>query len=184
MTDEAKKRLKWIELYKQHGVAGVACLKAGISRPTLRKWLQRYEQDGVAGLESKSRRPHSSPRKKVFKEERSAILELRNKRGLGARRIQSELKRHSDIQLSLATIHKVLERNGVKPLVVKRINRKSCKRYSRPIPGDRMQMDVCKIGPDLYQYTAIDDCSRFKILGLYPRRTEVESSSQTKFRKD
>lgn len=171
MTDEAKKRLKWIELYEQYGVAGIVCLKAGISRPTLRKWLRRYEQEGLDGLESQSKRPHSTPRKKVFETEASIILGLRKKRGLGARRIQSELRGHSDIQLSLATIHKVLDRAGVKPLVVKRINRKSCKRYSRPIPGDRVQMDVCKIGPGLYQYTAIDDCSRFKVLGLYPRRS-------------
>ena len=32
-------------------------------------------------------------------------------------------------------------------------------------------MDVCKIAPALYQYTAIDDCSRYKVLGIYPRRT-------------
>jgi transposase InsO family protein len=32
-------------------------------------------------------------------------------------------------------------------------------------------MDTRKIAPGLYQYTAIDDCSRYKIIGLYPRRT-------------
>ena len=25
-------------------------------------------------------------------------------------------------------------------------------RYERPVPGDRVQMDTCKIGPSLYQY--------------------------------
>ena len=32
-------------------------------------------------------------------------------------------------------------------------------------------MDVCKIAPGLYQYTAIDDCTRYKVLRLYSRRT-------------
>lgn len=32
-------------------------------------------------------------------------------------------------------------------------------------------MDVCKITQGLYQYTAIDDCTRYKIVALYPRRT-------------
>jgi hypothetical protein len=32
-------------------------------------------------------------------------------------------------------------------------------------------MDVCKIRPGVYQYTAIDDCSRYKVLGVYSRTT-------------
>ncbi|WP_241025535.1 DDE-type integrase/transposase/recombinase, partial [Burkholderia sp. Ac-20384] len=44
------------------------------------------------------------------------------------------------------------------------------KRYSRPVPGDRVQMDTMKIARGAYQYTAIDDCSRFRVLALYPRR--------------
>jgi hypothetical protein len=32
-------------------------------------------------------------------------------------------------------------------------------------------LDVCKIAAALYQYTAIDDCSRWKVMGLYPRRS-------------
>jgi transposase InsO family protein len=32
-------------------------------------------------------------------------------------------------------------------------------------------MDVCKIANNLYQYTAIDDCTRYKVLALYKRRT-------------
>ena len=42
--------------------------------------------------------------------------------------------------------------------------------YKAAVPGDRVQMDVCKIGLGLYQYTAIDDCSRFQVLRTYPRR--------------
>lgn len=31
-------------------------------------------------------------------------------------------------------------------------------------------MDTCKIAPGLYQFTAIDDCTRYRVTGLYPRR--------------
>ncbi len=44
------------------------------------------------------------------------------------------------------------------------------KRYSRPVPGDPVQMDTMKIARGVYQYTAIDDCSRFRVLAVYPRR--------------
>jgi transposase InsO family protein len=32
-------------------------------------------------------------------------------------------------------------------------------------------MDTFKVGPGQYQYTAIDDCTRVRVLGLYTRRT-------------
>ena len=49
--------------------------------------------------------------------------------------------------------------------------KKKFKRYSHPIPGDRIQMDTCKIAPGIYQYTAVDDCSRWRVLEIYKRRT-------------
>jgi transposase InsO family protein len=48
--------------------------------------------------------------------------------------------------------------------------KKTYKRYSRPVPGYRVQVDTCKIRAGLYQYTAVDDCSRFIVLALYKRR--------------
>ncbi|EHU07708.1 putative transposase 7 [Escherichia coli DEC1A] len=36
-------------------------------------------------------------------------------------------------------------------------------------------MDTCKIGPGLYQYTSVDDCTRYRVLRLYSRRTAVNS---------
>jgi transposase InsO family protein len=38
-------------------------------------------------------------------------------------------------------------------------------------------MDVCKIGPGCYQYTAVDDCSRYIVVGLFHRRTAVNTLS-------
>ena len=49
------------------------------------------------------------------------------------------------------------------------------KRYNCSIPGERIQIDVCKIAPSRYQFTAIDDCTRWKVLGLYPRPTASNS---------
>jgi transposase InsO family protein len=43
------------------------------------------------------------------------------------------------------------------------------------LPEEKVQMDVCKIAGGLYQYTAIDDCTRYKILALYIRRTALNT---------
>ena len=121
-------------------------------------------------MQEESRRPKSSPRQMALPIHVQLISDLR-KRKLRHRRIKSELNRLHDISLSTATIHKVLERLNKQYLKHKRTFRKHTIRYSRPVPDDRVQMDVCKIVSGIYQYTAIDDCSRYKVLRLYSRRT-------------
>jgi transposase InsO family protein len=68
----------------------------------------------------------------------------------------------------------VLKRNHVKP-VKKYRRKKDFVRYERPVPGDRVQMDTCKIGPGLIQYTAVDDCTRYRVLRLFSRRTAANT---------
>ena len=76
--------------------------------------------------------------------------------------------------LSLATIHKVLSTYQVKP--IKKFRRKvDFIRYERPLSGDRIQMDTCKLDPRIYQYTSIDDCTRYRVLMIYKRRTAVNT---------
>lgn len=52
-------------------------------------------------------------------------------------------------------------------------------RYEKPLPGHRVQIDVKFIEPiagvrdqKYYQYTAIDDCTRIRVLRIYPRNTQ------------
>ena len=174
MEDETRKRLGWVELFLRLGNCTVVCRKCGISRPTLRKWTRRYRENGVSGLSSRSRRPKLSPRVKVLDHHREWIRELR-KRRLGSRRIQSELRRNHNFEVSRTTIEKVLRAMDVKPLSRPRRPRNGGRRYARLIPGERIQMDTCKIAPGVYQYTAIDDCTRVRVLAVYPRRTAANS---------
>ena len=172
---DARTRLGWIRLYEQLGNAGIVCRRCGISRPTLRKWWRRYRAEGEAGLEARSHRLHRSPNRKVFAEQEALILGLRRERKLGIKMLRNELARRHGLRLALDTIHKVLVRHGENRLKRPRLERKGTRRYSRPLPGDRVQMDTCKIRPGLYQYTAIDDCSRWQVIGLYPRRTAANT---------
>jgi len=173
----AKTRLGWIRLYEQLGDAGLVCRRCGISRPTLRKWWRRYQAEGIVGLEERSRRPRRPAGRKIFAEQEALILELRRSRQLGIKQLRNELLRDHGLHLSLDTLHRVLTKHGEHRLKRPRLVSKGTKRYSRPVPGDRVQMDVCKIAPALYQYTAIDDCSRWKVMGLYPRRSATSTLS-------
>lgn len=40
---------------------------------------------------------------------------------------------------------------------------------------NRVQLDICKIAPGCYPYTAIDDCTRYRILAVFPRRTAAST---------
>lgn len=97
MNREIQLRLQWAKLYEEHGGGGYVCRRCGISRPTRRKWWRRYQEAGLAGLESQSGRLLSSPAAKVGPHGESFILDLRHSRNLGARRIQSELRRQNDL---------------------------------------------------------------------------------------
>lgn len=149
MDKRIRQRLVWVEMYSECGDAGLVCRRCGISRPALRKWATRYEALGIEGLRDQGRRPDNSSNTKIGKQEEQWILSLRSKRKLGARRIQNELFRHHECSLSLASIH-----------IKKRKNKSEYIRYQRPVPGDRVQMDTCKIAPGIFNtpplMTALD----------------------------
>ena len=148
MNKEIQQRLGWIKLFEDTNDAGLVCRRCGISRPTLRKWWKRYSEQGIEGLASQSKRPLKSPNTKVNQHIEDLLLQMRSSRNLGARRLQTELMRLHQISLSLATIHKVLTNHQVKP--IKKFRRKAdYLRYERPLPGDRVQMDTCKIASGL-----------------------------------
>lgn len=174
MDDEIKTRFRWVTLYLETKDAGLVCRKCGISRPTLRQWVRRYQSDGMAGLQTKDKRPQNTPEKKVTAQIEQWVLELR-KRRLGSRRIQSELKRLHDCSLSRRTIQTVLDSAQQPPLVKTRRPRKAVKRYTREIPGEWVQIDTCEIADGLYQYTAINDCTRMKVIKLYAQRSAENS---------
>jgi hypothetical protein len=54
-----------------------------------------------------------------------------------------------------------------------------CKRYEKPQRGHRVQVDVKFIAPQAgarkkhYQFTAIDDCTRLRVLRIYDRLNQI-----------
>ncbi|WP_128548876.1 IS481 family transposase [Larkinella soli] len=174
-------RMGWIKIYQSCGSISVAARRCGIGRSTLHRWVNRYRIDPrPESLIERSRRPHRLARLKVTDEDEQLIYQVRVQRRYGKLRIACYLLQYHGLKLSPATIGRVLRRLPLPPL--KRFRKpKAFKRYARPIPGDRIQMDVCKIMNGMYQYTAIDDCSRYKVVKLYSRRTAANSVDFLKY---
>lgn len=177
MDKQARKvraREKWLKIYEETQSVTKTALRCGVARSTLYRWKKRYDEQGRAGLSDKSKRPRRLANQKVDAYLEQLILQLRKKRKWGAQRISNYLKRTKRINISAMPVWRVLNRHEVPP--IKKHRKKSdYQRYSRPVPGDRVQMDVRKLRAGAYQFTAIDDCTRLKVIRVYPRKTAKNS---------
>src|ERR1700693_1507818 len=165
------------------GNVALTCRYYGISRPCFYKWLHRYEELGEKGLRDGSSRPLNSPgatRTEVV----GKIVYLRENYHFGTQKISMYLKRYHDITISPSGVWNILKRLGISRLPSSqryKRHKDRWKRYEKPLPGHRVQMDVKFIDPlpgrrkKYYQYTAIDDCTRIRVLRIYPRNNQKSS---------
>ena len=158
-------------MYEQLGSVSKAARRCGIARSTLYRWIRRQPEEGLA---DRSKRPGRLARQKIEDETINLVLDIRGTFRLGKIRICSHLLQHHQIAISPSSVARILRRYDRK--LLKRYRKKAdYKRYARDIPGERVQIDVCKITTGIYQYTAIDDCSRFRVLCTYSRKTAKNS---------
>jgi transposase len=159
------------------GNVSQTCRYFGISRQTFYVWLRRYEEKGLEGLRDRSRRPHHSPNA-TSAEVVGKIIYLRQSYHFGPHKIAMYLKRYHDVAISPSGVWRILCRLELNRLPTSQKHKtyhKRWKRYEKPQPGHRVQVDVKFITPigaagkRFYQFTAIDDCTRLRILRAYPR---------------
>ena len=89
------------------------CRRFNISRPTGYKWIRRYRTEGLDGLRSRSHRPHSCAHA-TSPAIVARVLQIRGKRGWGARKIRKKLLDDPTIHPtpSVDTVHRILTREG------------------------------------------------------------------------
>jgi transposase len=152
----------------------------GISRQYYYGWLRRYEADGLDGLKDRSSRPHHSPRL-TQAEVIEKIVRLRKHYHFGPAKIAMYLASYHDLAISTSGVWRILKRLGMNRLPAsQRYQRRALrwKRYEKQRPGHQLQVDVKFIEPlgqkgmrrkKYYQFTAIDDCTRLRVLRAYAR---------------
>jgi transposase len=131
------------------GNVSKTCRYYGISRQVYYKWLRRYEEGGLEALRDRSSRPHVSP-KATRVEVVGKIIYLRQTYHFGPHKIAMYLKRYHDIELSPSGIWRILHRLDMSRLPSSqryRRQRDRWKRYEKPEPGHRVQIDVKFIAP-------------------------------------
>lgn len=179
MKRQVKLRLKIIKHAEEEtGNISKTCRYFGISRKTFYKWSHRYKKHGEIGLCDQSNKPHTSPRS-TPSDIVSKILYLRKNYYFGPERISNYLFRYHKIQVAQSSVHRILQRHKLNRLPSNRRKyerqRNQWKRYEKQQPGHRVQVDVKFLeripgtSKRFYQFTAIDDCTRIRILKIYDK---------------
>ena len=169
------------------GNVSKTCRYYGITRQAYYKWLRRYDEGGIAALRDGSSRPHTSPNA-TRAEVVAKIVYLRQTYHFGPHKIAMYLERYHDLVLSPSGIWRILNRLEMSRLPASqryRRHKDRWKRYERPQPGSRVQVDVKFIAPlpgsrkKHYQFTAIDDCTRIRVLRIYDRCNQAPRSGSS-----
>ncbi|TKK66177.1 IS481 family transposase [Ilyomonas limi] len=166
---QIKARETWVKCFEELGSVSKAARKCGIPRSTLYRWIKRCNTEGKDCLKGRSKRPKKLAKQKINDDLEQLIQSIRSTYNFGPQRIHIHLLRVHHIDLSSATIWRVLKKHHT-PAIKKYRKHSDYTRYSRPVPGDRVQLDVTKVGAKCYQFTAVDDCTRLRALKLYPNK--------------
>ena len=160
--DEIRKEFFKLKI-KRHSYA--QCRKIILSQfkyETTTRTLQRWERKLRTtdwNLMDYSRRPKTI-HYKINSEIENKIIELRNKTGWGAEKINSKIK-----QLSTSTIKRVLHKNNLCRPSTRKRKRIKYIRWQRDHPNSLWQIDHTDEQEKGYCYTLsiIDDCSRYSL---------------------
>ena len=164
------------------GSVAATCRYYGISRQCYYVWRRRFDEEGVEGLNDRSSVPHHQPTK-TDPQVIEKILWLRQQYHFGPQRISMYLARYLDVTISPSGVWRILHKLGLNRLPASQRYKRTqtrWKRYEKQRPGHQLQVDVKFIEPlgqtgkkkRYYQYTAIDDCTRLRVLRAYPRNDQ------------
>ncbi len=163
-------RLAILRYADEYGFKGAA-RRFGLDRKTVRTWHRRWVASGPAGLVPR----HPVKRRRRLSEETVRLIEqARRELHFGAMRTRFWLDRVHHIRVAAATIRRICRDLGYPPI---RRTDPRCPRhpilFSKEHPGECVQVDVKEVkvaGQKYFQYTALDDCTRYRVLRLYPRK--------------
>jgi transposase InsO family protein len=170
-----RQRLMVLHFARLHGPTAAA-RRFGVSVRTIRRWRVRWRQGGLEGLVPRYPRRRG---RRVTPRVIELVGQARRELAYGASRTQLWLRRVHDVRVAMGTIQRIFHDLGIPRLrrTRKRVPRQM-KLFEKAEPGESVQVDVKFVriaGRWAFQYTALDDCTRFRVLRLY-RRLHQRSS--------
>ena len=150
-----------------------------VSRNAIYEWRAKYDGKSWKSLLDKSHRPHHHPNEHT-PEEKEMILR-RYPRYQGDMIMLWDSLRKSGYKRSYTSLVRVVNK-WIKPQVKKKQTRKSQPYVRAEYPGQKVQIDVKFVpaycvtnGCKYYQYTAVDECSRWTFREMYDEHSTYSS---------
>ena len=183
ITQEAKKKQAVVKFAKKNGKSAASRMY-GVSLSSVKRWCSKYDGSDWRSLVERSHRPHHNPHRHTKKEERKIkkAFEKCYER-YGWHGVYEELKRKG-YKRSFSGMVYAAKRMGLKEKRTKKPPRKQTRRYPELLmPGEKIQIDVkevpynclrgdaLKYGRRFYQWTAIDECTRYRFVYAFEEHT-------------
>ena len=181
ITQDMKYRQSLLTYAQKYGVSR-ASRKYNKSRSYIYFWRARYD-GSLQSLACQSRRPHSHPNQHT-PEELKLISDMhRRNPKLGIVELWARMRKRGYTR-TIESLWRVMRREGWTAQGEKKKPYKPKPYEQMQYPGQRVQIDVkvvprrCIADPQLkmYQYTAIDEYSRYRVLGAYEEQSAFSSA--------
>ena len=181
ITQDMKYRQSLLTYAQKYGVSR-ASRKYNKSRSYIYFWRARYD-GSLQSLACQSRRPHSHPSQHT-PEELKLISDMhRRNPKLGIVELWARMRKRGYTR-TIESLWRVMRREGWTAQGEKKKPYKPKPYEQMQYPGQRVQIDVkvvprrCIADPQLklYQYTAIDEYSRYRVLGAYEEQSTFSSA--------
>ena len=181
ITQDMKYRHSLLTYAQKYGVSR-AGRKYNKSRSYIYFWRARYD-GSLQSLACQSRRPHSHPNQHT-PEELKLISDMhRRNPKLGIVELWARMRKRGYTR-TIESLWRVMRREGWTAQGEKKKPYKPKPYEQMQYPGQRVQIDVkvvprrCIADPQLklYQYTAIDEYSRYRVLGAYEEQSTFSSA--------
>lgn len=165
-----------------------AAEKYGVSLSSVKRWCKKYNGTWQSLLE-RSHRPHRHPNQHTVEEE-TAIRQTFGKAYLryGWDGVYAELRQNHGYTRSFSGMYHAATRMGLGWGKKRKRSSRAARRYPElTVPGEKVQIDVKEVpycclkgaakrdGKRLYQWTAIDECTRLRYVFGYEEHTPENS---------
>lgn len=182
LAQEARKKQAVVKYANRNGKSRASRIY-GVSLSSVKRWCKRY--DGTwKSLAEKSHRPHSHPNRHTEKEERQIKNSFRKCYArYGWDGVYSDLTRKGYSRSFSGMVYAAKRLGLTEEPKTKKKSRKSRRYPEILIPGEKVQIDVKEVpynclrgkvlrdGKHLYQWTAIDECTRLRFVYAFEEHT-------------
>ena len=180
ITQQMRYRESLIKYANKHGVSK-ATRVYNTNRQYIYRWMKRYD-GSTRSLANLSKRPKSHPSQHTQDEIKLIKDMFAKNKDTGLVILWVKLKQRG-YNRTVSSLYHQLKKLNLKFVTPKKKRKKKTKPYIQmTFPGERVQIDVktvpskCIVGQfNLYQYTAIDEFSRFRYLQIYGEKSTYTS---------